>query len=323
MDVMEGQVVKQVGVMVGQIVEHHLTRCHLVFITIKRHSHLASTILRRLNENGDGVVLVEAGSVFSLDQLTQKHLLKRLWGGTKTSCRGLILDLSDTNRTGVVLSLVEASGLWKLSETVVVVVGERSSVKEVLLHHSFRNTVNALYLALHDPQSYRPSRLGKSLSLKASSVPGSVWLYRRCLYCNSGDADVQLVEQLYPALFIQLPNNLFAEQLQNFMGHQIKFIVMRFFPYSDFKLLTDQSGSPISFTDCLDARLASVISSVVNCRRSLVGTDGECCSVGCSRVAVSAGMALVDRRSVSEAQHRSLIQLGNHPEPTTDQPVHQ
>ncbi|XP_069936951.1 uncharacterized protein, partial [Cherax quadricarinatus] len=37
-----------------------------------------------------------------------------------------------------------------LPETVVVVVGRRNGVKDVLLHHSFRNTVNALYLTLHD-----------------------------------------------------------------------------------------------------------------------------------------------------------------------------
>nr|XP_045600076.1 uncharacterized protein LOC123759263 [Procambarus clarkii] len=152
-----GVMVEQVGVMVGQVVEHHLPGCHLVIITTTRHSHVTSTILRRLNAGGVAAVVVEAGLVVSQDHLARDHLardhlLQHLWGDATTTCRGLILDLTSKsiNNTNNILWLAEEARLWKLPETVVVAVGERAGVREVLLHHSLRNTLHALYLVFGD-----------------------------------------------------------------------------------------------------------------------------------------------------------------------------
>ncbi|KAG7162350.1 putative Proteasome subunit alpha type-2-like 6 [Homarus americanus] len=101
--------VEQVGVMVGQVVEHHLTDCHLVLMTTTQHSHVFSSIIR----------------------------------------------------------LAEVAGLWKMPETRVVVVGRMAGVKDVLLHHSLRNTVHGLYLALHDLTLHTPPRIGSSRLRKA------------------------------------------------------------------------------------------------------------------------------------------------------------
>nr|XP_045620076.1 uncharacterized protein LOC123771526 [Procambarus clarkii] len=84
------------------------------------------------------------------DQFTRDNLQQGLWGDSRTTCRGLILDLtSSNNATHLALRLVEMSGLWRLPETVVIAIGGRAGVRAVLLHHSLRNTVHALYLALH------------------------------------------------------------------------------------------------------------------------------------------------------------------------------
>ncbi|XP_069943766.1 glutamate receptor ionotropic, delta-2-like isoform X3 [Cherax quadricarinatus] len=160
--------VEQVGVIVRQVVEHHLTSCHLVFITTSQHSPLTSAIL----------------------------------------------------------SLLEASNLWKLSETVAVVVGGRVSVKEVLLHHSLRNTVNALYLALHD------------LTLHLNVAPRH---YRTRFY-----------NILTP-----------EDQFHNFMGHKMRFGTIRFFPYSDYTTQTAED-TLLTLKDCLNTRLLSTFSSAYN-----------------------------------------------------------
>nr|XP_045593535.1 uncharacterized protein LOC123755099 [Procambarus clarkii] len=173
MGLAEGQDGEQVGVMVSQVVEHHLPSCHLVLITTTRHSTVTSTILRRLSVDGEtGMVVAETGSVFSQDQQSQSNLIHGLWGIPTTTCRGLILDLSVGNSSASVLKLAEAAGLWQLRETVVVAVGGTAGVRAVLLHQTLRNTLHALYLALHVPAlhatpPHTDARLGRSPGVPA------------------------------------------------------------------------------------------------------------------------------------------------------------
>ncbi|XP_069941782.1 uncharacterized protein [Cherax quadricarinatus] len=143
------QVGMDVEMMVDYVVKQHVTGCHTVLITTTRHSYISSTILRRLSEGVEASVVVEAASVLNPDQVAQDQLLPSLWSYTKRTCRALILDLTSTNNTNLVLSLVEASGLWKLPKTRVVVVGVKTQVMDVLLHHSLRNTIHALYFTVH------------------------------------------------------------------------------------------------------------------------------------------------------------------------------
>ncbi|XP_071536195.1 uncharacterized protein [Panulirus ornatus] len=154
----EAKVAVDVAVMVRQVVKQHLSGCHLVLVTTSSDSNMFSNILRSMKTSVDGVVLVEAGKVFSQDQLDQDHLLQGLWGDTRTTCRALILDLTSTtsnnnynNSAHLSLRLLELSGMWKLSDTRVVAVGGRVGVEAVLLHSSLRNTIHALYLDVQDP----------------------------------------------------------------------------------------------------------------------------------------------------------------------------
>ncbi|XP_069190878.1 uncharacterized protein [Procambarus clarkii] len=255
-----GVMVEQVGVMVGQVVEHHLPGCHLVIITTTRHSHVTSAILRHLSVGGVAGVVVEVGSVVSHDHLAQDylaqdhlardqlaqdhlaqdhlaqdhlardhlardHLLQHLWGDATTTCRGLVLDLTSTNDTEVVLRLVEATGLSTMPETVVVAVGRRTGVREVLLHHSLRNTLHALYLALHHHTSLTPpphsaSRLGKP--------------------------------------------HMQEDQFSDFMGHKFRVAAVTYFPYIDYQVDGEEPGSTVTLKDSVDTRLIKAFSSALN-----------------------------------------------------------
>ncbi|XP_053641778.2 glutamate receptor-like [Cherax quadricarinatus] len=265
--VMVGQVVEQVGVMVGQVVDHHLSGCHLVLITTTQHSLITSSIIRRLSEGVEAGVVVEVGWEYSQDQLAQDQLQQGVWGDSKTTCRGLILDLTNTNNTHSALRFLEKAELWKLPETLVVVVGRRTGVKEVLLRHSFRNTIHALYLTLHDltldASRPRNSHLGKSRVLGAS---GGVLVYRRCLYCNRGEADVQLLHLWNLTSLTQSMSDIFQgkRQFQNFWGNKMKFSTIVYFPYTDYTLDHAEPGSTVSLNDGLDARLLSLFAKTLN-----------------------------------------------------------
>nr|XP_053641787.1 uncharacterized protein LOC128695309 [Cherax quadricarinatus] len=235
---------------------------------------LPSIILTRLSEGGKAAMLVETGRVFSQDQLAPDQLLQGLWGDTRTTCRGLIVDLSVTsvNNTQYIFRLVEESEMWKLSKTIVVVVGGRAGVKDALLHHSLRNTPHALYLALHDntlhdlthhDSLHLGSRIEKALPMEASGC-ASVWVYRRCLYCNKGDADVQLVLQNTALSFFKLHGNLFPDEFKNFMSHKYLVVALRYFPYMDYQRHNNQPGTTVTPTDSLDFRILSTLTSLLN-----------------------------------------------------------
>nr|XP_045600621.1 glutamate receptor ionotropic, delta-1-like [Procambarus clarkii] len=263
-----GEVVGQVGEVVGQVVKYHLSDCHLVLITAARHSPITSSIIRHLSVGGVACVVVEAGSVVSQDHLAQDHLLQQLWGDATTTCRGLILDLTSTNDSEVVLRLSETAGLRKKSDTVVVAVGGRAGVREVLLHHSLRNTLHALYLALHHHTSLTPpphpaSRLGKPHTGEGT-VNGDVWVYRRCMYCGDGEANIQVIGNWMVQSIAQDIHALFNEQLNTMMGHKLSVVAVPHFPYMDFDRSTEGPGGVISPKDTVDSRLIHTFANVLN-----------------------------------------------------------
>ncbi|XP_069169715.1 uncharacterized protein [Procambarus clarkii] len=233
---------------------------------------------KRWNGEMEAGVIVEAGPVTSQDKLDHllhsqdnlDHLLQGLWTDARTTCRGLVLDLTSNNNTSHLLEFLEMSGLWKLPETVVIAIGERAGVRAVLLHHSLRNTVHALYLALHHASLYAIQLALHDASLHISSHFGTsvaqrpkkeaessscVLVYRRCLYCNTGEPDVQLVHRYFPTSPTLPMDHLFHEQFHNLMGHKIKFSSMIFFPYMDYKSNDNEHGRSVTLEDSLNTRL--------------------------------------------------------------------
>ncbi|XP_069951449.1 uncharacterized protein [Cherax quadricarinatus] len=264
---MVGQVVEQVGVMVSQVVQHHLTSCHLVLITTTQHSLITANIIRRLSESVEAGVLVEVGWKYSQDQLVQDQLQQGVWGDSKTTCRGLILDFTNTNNTHAVLRFLEKAELWKLPETLVIVVGRRTEVKDVLLHHSFHNTVHVLYLALHDLTLHDLTLHELTLddlTVHSITLNDRVWVYRKCLYCNRGEADIQLLHLWNLTSFTQIKDDLFQEQFHNFWGKNLKMSTVLYFPFMDYTLENSEPGSTVSLKDCLDARLLSLFAKALN-----------------------------------------------------------
>ncbi|XP_069191072.1 probable glutamate receptor [Procambarus clarkii] len=255
---MVGQVLEQVGIMVDQVVEMHLTGCHLVIISTTRHSHAFASILRRLSADEKPGVVVEAASEFITDQLARDNLFQELWGEDSVSCRGLILDLTASNSTAIGLRFMLSSGLHLRSQTRVVIVGRRSGVREVLLHHSLRNTLHALYLALHHHTflTSSPHQLVKALD--------PVLVYRRCLYCNNGGADVQLVHQWSHNHRIDATNDLFLDNFQNMMGSELSIVTVPYFPYMDFEPCRNNPEGLVKLKDSLDVRILSTLVTKLN-----------------------------------------------------------
>ncbi|XP_042233443.1 probable glutamate receptor [Homarus americanus] len=269
--IMDGPVVQvavDVGVMVGQIVEYHLTGCHLVLFTTTPRSYVSTNIIRHVHMNVETGLVVEEAWVFSQDQLAQDFFLRGLWGDITTTCRALILDLTTSNSTDLVLRWAEAAGLWRMPETRVVAVGRRARVKDFLLHHTFRNTLHVIYLAFQDliphvSPHHGNSRLMKITGLEAS-VSERVWVYLRCMYCNNGEADVQPIHQYNITSVPQPTDNLFTEQVKTLMGREMTVVAVPYFPYVDYTPLSDEPGGLVQLKDSIDTRILEAFATALN-----------------------------------------------------------
>ncbi|KAK8747100.1 hypothetical protein OTU49_016993, partial [Cherax quadricarinatus] len=153
------------------------------------------------------------------------------------------------------------------------IVGGRAGVKEVLLHHSLRNTIHAIYLAVHTSallnlsfralQRHRYSYLQEKVTWEVPTCC-EVLVYRRCLFCNNGEAGIKVINKVNFSMMSHLEDTQFIDESHNFMGHRMRFAVIRYFPYSDYTPLTEEAGSLVLFRDCVDARLVMVLSSLLN-----------------------------------------------------------
>nr|XP_045620065.1 glutamate receptor ionotropic, kainate glr-3-like [Procambarus clarkii] len=105
--------------------------------------------------------------------------------------------------------------------------------------------------------------MGLGLPFSAPASDG-VQVYRRCLYCGNGEADVQLVTQDLDIISStpQL-NGLFPDQFKDFMGHNFHVVSVPYFPYVDYQD-TNVSGDTITLVDSLDARLLDTFSPKLN-----------------------------------------------------------
>ncbi|XP_069173303.1 uncharacterized protein [Procambarus clarkii] len=198
--------------MVEQVLGQHMLHCHLVLMEQTQKNSLLPQIVRGLS---GGVVVADAQQVLSQDLAAREQLLQRLWGDSTRNCRGLLVFIdSSFNHTNIdnsanhtlintsismALRFLEWCGLWQYPETRVVVVGGRADVGTVLLHHSLRNTLHALYIALEDDilHEIRQGSLPNTW-LKDGSSRGEgdqVSVFRRCLYCDHGEAGLQLLQQ--------------------------------------------------------------------------------------------------------------------------------
>ncbi|KAK3864697.1 hypothetical protein Pcinc_029638 [Petrolisthes cinctipes] len=260
----EGKVETVMEKMVERVVEHYLKGCHLVFLTTTTHSPLASSIIRRL-----GV----GGVVRDMTVDSEQHV----WGDIRTTCRAVILITHHNhNNTNMALSLLERIGLYKRSEVVVVAVGLREDVKRVLLHPSLRNTAHALYLAFTPNTTPFTILTSSSISTSAPTPHttsqstgwktdgGGVSVYRRCLYCNNGQAAVQLVGSWTSDNTLNPQHQFFKDQFLNFQGYVLRVVTVSYFPFVDYIRAKEEPGTPVTLTDSVDMRLLHTFTRKLN-----------------------------------------------------------
>ncbi|KAK4296725.1 hypothetical protein Pmani_030803 [Petrolisthes manimaculis] len=257
---------QRLGQVISEVVEQqHLSHCDLVLLDSSPRSTFVSALSRRVRR---GVTVISwTGSEHHHGHLQplmeargdnqQQYLPPPVWGDTRTTCRVLILPITNITHANTSLWVAERAGLWKLAHTRVVMVGVggyRGS-ECILLHPTLRNTIHALVLELK--------------------------VYRRSLYLRNGEAGVQHVLTTYLSSnnnnndninntqYIQLLLNstLFfndKDQFLNFEGHKLRVVTAMYFPYVAYRKLGDEPNSPVLLTDSLDARLYHTLSPALN-----------------------------------------------------------
>ncbi|XP_069160906.1 glutamate receptor ionotropic, kainate glr-3 isoform X2 [Procambarus clarkii] len=273
-----------VGRVVRQVMEQHLAHCHVVLLEETQHNSVLPKIVRDV---ASGVVVVEAQRVMGETEAAKDQLLQGLWGDPARNCRALLVFLDHSahhaaNNTPV-FRFLEWCGLWQRPDVRVVVVGTGTHDRAVLLHHSLRNTLHALYLALlqrhKTPRSSSPSaRLRNGSSRGAgdqvcagagdqvcAGVGDQVWVYRRCLYCEEGDAGVQLLQQADATAVPRRwrEDGFFNDPVLDMNGHKSRIAIRPYFPFIDFEVPSDPS-KPVSPLDSLDVRMLNAIAAHLN-----------------------------------------------------------
>ncbi|KAK4294303.1 hypothetical protein Pmani_033066 [Petrolisthes manimaculis] len=171
----------------------------------------------------------------------------QLWSEASTTCLTLVLHLNtnNVNTTTLALNLLEEAGLRKFPEAVVVVLGPRRESEgggaaggggggggeTVLLHHTFRNTLHAFYLAL-------TTDLLSEVAVREEErvILAEMWLY----------------------------SVIYIDQFRDLGGHRFQVVAIRNFPYTDFIVHGEQPGSEVEFTHSIDDELFTLLSAKLN-----------------------------------------------------------
>ncbi|XP_071533870.1 glutamate receptor-like [Panulirus ornatus] len=205
------------------------------------------------------VVGSEDNTVLGVEMLMNQLLEQQL-----TGCQTVLIT---TSTESPIPSILELSQLWQRPETVVVVVGGRTGVKDVLLHHSLRNTVRALYLAVPDLSMNTLDHHIKTRFreiIAHDGVSKGVLIYQRCLYCKDGEADVRPTHTRNLVSAIQHSGNVLYEDVQELMGHRLRVVAVSYFPYIDYERHHQVAGTTVTLRDSLDARLIVTFAAKLN-----------------------------------------------------------
>ncbi|XP_063885593.1 glutamate receptor ionotropic, delta-2-like [Scylla paramamosain] len=252
----------QVSTLVTGLVKQHFSNCHLVLLTTMPHSPVFSAIRNQMNE----------GTVVATDTMREDSLQEVLSGEVTTVCQVLIIHFDHTNEatneTALVFRLLERAGLWKKPKTRVVVVGSRTSVKDILLHHSLRNTMRGFYLAFHSSVNSFPRHL-RLAGPSEEPISGRVSVFRRCMYCDGGEPAVRLVGRMNleldrEKLGITDLSSALSEPFKDLRGHTFEVTTVPYFPYVAYSRGAPEQGSKVTLQDSLNVRILSTASAALN-----------------------------------------------------------
>ncbi|XP_063885541.1 glutamate receptor ionotropic, delta-2-like [Scylla paramamosain] len=257
------------GPLVNKIVQQHLKGCNIVLLSTADDSPLITEIAWSAKE---------AMSVIEATSINTAQLRQALLGDWSTTCRALVLNLlgnrnprelivdSRNNVTEVTLRLLELAGLWKMPETRVLVVNLKTGLEEILLHSCFRNSVHALSFVFHELPIFQDH--GFYSHLDSDLVDAEMLVYRRCMYCSSGDPSVELMfrtnltSSLISTLLFQ---NIFTDSTKSLEEHSLRVTTLSYFPYMDFiRTKKAERGSQVIPRDSLDARLLKAFAETLN-----------------------------------------------------------
>ncbi|XP_071533868.1 probable glutamate receptor [Panulirus ornatus] len=135
---------------------------------------------------------------------------------------------------------------------------------EAVLHHpSLRNSVHVLYLALLSHEAHTPIT---RLKTRAYDTGWShyVNVYRRCLYCNNGDEDIQLLPFWNPTQHNNTGYDFFLQEPEDFNGHQFQIVALSAFPLSSFIRTSQAPRTTLTPLDSLDTRMLNAFAAHAN-----------------------------------------------------------
>ncbi|KAG7175671.1 Glutamate receptor U1-like 10, partial [Homarus americanus] len=268
------EVVLELEDLLSRVVERHLAKCHIVLATASQQSPVLGQILRRLATENVGTVVVEVDSLFPGHQSTQPQFFSWSLGTeARLTCHALILDLTISTLTHSALRWVAISGLWRRPEVHVVVLGREEDLEVVLLHHSLRNVLHAIYLT---PLNSSIAHTRRGLWTTTKTTKGShvkfyhpphpklgegvnVQVYRRCLYCEQGGPAVTI---LHPGSHTSY--DFFSESTDDLMGHKLVVSCMPYFPYLEATRNSPDLGTTYTPLKSVDALILDILTRRFN-----------------------------------------------------------
>ncbi|KAK3868809.1 hypothetical protein Pcinc_025847 [Petrolisthes cinctipes] len=176
-------------------------------------------------------------------------------------------------------SSLERAELWKLHNTHVVMLGPREGMEARLFQDSLRNAISCLYLLItqtsspprHTHRITNAVKQGRFRTMQITilqCVKERVWVYRRCMYCQSGQPEVQFLFQWNLAQqhldhFNQYLY-LMDDPLSDFRGHTFRVATIAYFPYIDYKRDREEPGTTVTPLDSINVRILDTLADSLN-----------------------------------------------------------
>ncbi|XP_063876906.1 uncharacterized protein LOC135109457 [Scylla paramamosain] len=244
--------------MLSHIAKTQLTNCHVVMLIPKQHQLSMQSLVGSQ---------ISKGMVMMTNSVDEKLFFKALYGDLMSACRGLILHIGKKMKiVSEMLRLLERAGLWKFPHARVTIIGRKTTMRTVFLHSTFRNTVHAVYLAIHDHSSPKITTLPQNIKLHAIEKATEVTVYRRCLHCNNSEIGFHFIGRSRVSSEswqddVYLP---YDEQFHSLNGQRLKIVSIKFFPFIDYERDTNTPGTTVTPRFSIDAYLISTFEKKLN-----------------------------------------------------------
>ncbi|XP_066937507.1 glutamate receptor ionotropic, kainate glr-3-like [Macrobrachium rosenbergii] len=266
------------GLVLSEIAVHTACGCHSILVTQGNGHLVIPSVIRNSFGSSNPLVVVDV-SVLQQKEI-EEELRGNLWGSPTFACRVMLIDLMGDDNYSI-LRFLKMAKLWEWPETKILIVGKIQEVQTWLHHSIFRNSLHVLYGSFqeehadssaskyerifpvhneptahfHEETSERPDGHHRGYSLQ---------LFNRCLFCNRGGPHVRSLPSWslgskIPRLYLSS-----SEQIDNLHGVLLRVISVAYFPYSSYKLDSEEPGTTVTLLDSVDKRSFEVFSARAN-----------------------------------------------------------